>query len=185
MNNCILILFLLLLSACSGSGSSRIEVADKTPDSNKTFDENLINGNIRIETQTAKNESSKNFDCSDPNSYEIEKDRNDEFNLVNIIQGNKVVETLKLPTGLSQNGFALNWAKKTKSGFEISIEYGSRFYYQKDFGFVCKNRQFYLGTIKTTSFDKHDPENSGEERKIAVKSNVLLSNFKVEDYMTD
>jgi hypothetical protein len=186
MNQYIVIVILLLLNSCSTIDSSKIvEVNAITPNSNKRLNEKLVSNNVQNETLIIKNENSKTFDCSAPNSYKVERDRDDEFNLVNIVQNNKIVETLKLPTGLSQNGFAINWVKKKKSGFEISIEYGSRFYYQKDFGFLCKNSQLYLITIKTTTFDKHNPENSWKEYMTNVKPIVPLSNFRVTDYLTN
>jgi hypothetical protein len=182
MNRYILILTVIFLIACSEANSSKIAaVSEQTKISNKVLDEKLEINNV----QTHKNEDSKTFDCTASNDYKVEKDRDEEFNLVHIIQDDKIVETIKLPTGLSQNGFALNWAKKTKSGFEILIEYGSRIYYQKEFKFECKNHQIYLTSINTTTFDKNDPEKSWKKRKTNINPKVLLSNFKVTDYITN
>lgn len=186
MNNCVVIIFLLLLTACSKIDSSKnVEVNNKVPISHIVLDEKFGSNNLQNKNQKLKNEGSKPFDCSDSNGYKVEKNRDDEFNLVNIVQDDKVVETLKLPTGLSQNGFALNWAKKTQRGFEISIEYGSRFYYQKEFNFECKESQFYLTKIITNTFDKNDPKKSWRKRKTNIKPNIPFSNFKVTDYITN
>ncbi len=183
MNNFILIILLLIPTACSDFKSSKnVEDSDKTPISNEVI---LVSNNLQNNNLILKSEDSNKFDCSELNGYKVEKDRDNEFNLVNIVQDEKIVETLKLPTGLSQNGFALNWAKRTKSGVEISIEYGSRFYYQKNFIFECVNHQLYLTKINITTFDKHNPEKSWKERKTDVKPKVPLSNFKVTDYITN
>jgi hypothetical protein len=182
MSSYFLILIVFFLIACSEVNSSKIAEVNHQPTiSNKILDDKLEINNV----QTPKNEDSKTFDCSASNDYKVEKNRDEEFNLVNIIQDDKIVETIKLPTGLSQNGFALNWAKKTKSGFEMSIEYGSRFYYQKEFKFECKDHQLYLTSINITTFDKNDPEKSWKKRKTDINPNVLISNFKVTDYMTN
>jgi len=54
--------------------------------------------------------------------------RDSDANYVNIVRGDTVSHSIKLPTGAERNGFALDWAKKTKRGFQIQIEYGSRIF---------------------------------------------------------
>ena len=44
---------------------------------------------------------------------------------VNIVQGGRILKSIKLP-GQEGSGFSLNWTRKTKAGFEFSIEYGTR-----------------------------------------------------------
>ena len=175
-----------LFTNCSKSNSSGIEnVGNVEKHSINITNTKLEIKNENSEIETAKNDKSDIFDCSDPKSYKVEEDRNDKFHIINFIQNNEVVGTLKTPTGLTYNGFALNWARKTKLGFEVSIEYGSRFYYEKNFEFICKNHQLYLTRIKITTFDKNNPENSWKESKKVVKPNISLSNFEITDYITE
>ena len=81
-----------------------------------------------------------------------------------IKQGDKVLGSIRIFTGVERNGFALDEAKKTKTGFEISVEYGSRYYYHKRFIFICKRQRFYLSKVIVDSFDKVNPAPSGSIR---------------------
>ena len=77
------ILILLLLFLCAGSAiySSKIVKANaKPPIPNKTPDKNVLSA-----VSTTKYNDSKQFNCSNPNGYQIKTDRNDEFNFVNIV----------------------------------------------------------------------------------------------------
>lgn len=115
------------------------------------------------------------------NHYEYER------NLKKIyveLEGKKI-KTISLPSNLTVNGFSMNWLKKTEKGFEMSIEYGTILYYQKDFNFFCKNNTFYLGKIYIESFDKNKPEDSYEERTIIVKPLIPLTKFSINKYIED
>ncbi len=74
---------------------------------------------------------------------------------------------------------------KTKQGFEISIEYGSRYYYEKRFNFICKQKSFYLNQVKTTTFDKANPETSWKEYNKAIKPSLKLENFLIDNFTTN
>ena len=105
--------------------------------------------------------SSKTLRCGGPNAYSVDvvRDPIREADDVNIVQGGKLLKTISLP-GQEVNGFSLDWARKTKAGFEFSIEYGSRYYYHKQFIFICRRNKFYLSRVIVDSFDKHNPEKS-------------------------
>jgi hypothetical protein len=77
-----------------------------------------------------------------------------------ILKANKLLAKVNLPTKQEYNGFAVNWIKSAKTGFQLSIEYGSRIYYQKKFNFEYKQGNFYLKNIETESFDKQTNKNS-------------------------
>lgn len=79
-------------------------------------------------------------------------------------------------------GFSVNWIKETSVGFEISIEYGSRFYVQKNFQFIYENNSFYLKNIITSSFDKYSPEKYEKTIK-KLKKPFKVTNFKMEDFV--
>ena len=126
----------------------------------------------------------KTLDCNDPNGYGVVEVRESNANYVKIVRGDKVFETIKLPTEIERNGFAVNWAKKTKAGFEISVEYGSRYYYEKRFNFICKQHKFYLSKIIVTSFDKADPE-KWNTKVVRIKPNLPLEKFSINDFMLE
>ena len=120
--------------------------------------------------------------CQD---YRLETVREGESNLIKVIQENEITKIIKLPTGLSVNGFSLRDAKKSKDGFEFSIDYGSRLYYGKDFHFVCNDGGFYLTKIFVRTHDQADPENSSKESTVRVKPPVSLDDFSIADYMKE
>ena len=92
------------------------------------------------------------------------------------------MHTIQLPTEAELNGFAVNWVKKTKTGFEIAIEYGTRIYYAKRFIFVCRQRKFYLSTIRVESFDKHNPA-KWKRKVIRVRPNLPVEKFSVNNFI--
>ena len=131
-----------------------------------------------------KPEASKTFDCAEPDGYSVIEGQNPGTHDVNIIQGGKVFWTIRLPTDLERPNFSFNWAKKTKAGFEISVQYGSRYFYAKHFNFICKQHKFYLSKIIVESFDKHHPE-KWHTKVIRVKPNLPLEKFLIDDFMLE
>jgi len=107
--------------------------------------------------KTVITDSSPSFDCAAPNAYSVAEVWKQEARYVDIKQGDKVLGSIRIFTGVERNGFALDEAKKTQTGFEISVEYGSVIYYHKVFVFICRQHKFYLSKIKVDSFNKHNP----------------------------
>jgi hypothetical protein len=102
---------------------------------------------------------------------------------IDLTQNANIVKTINLPTQSDAQGFSLNWAKQNKGGFEISIEWGSRNYYNKQFNFVCKKDKFYLNEVIINTFDKQDPENSWKKYRTRIKPALPLEKFLITDYM--
>ena len=138
---------------------------------------------VNVEIPMVDSVTLSNLDCDNPNGYDVIEIR-DESNSVNIVKGNTIYKTIKFPTGLERNGFGFNWAKKTAEGFEISVEYGSRYYYDKRFNFICKQNEFYLNKIIVDSFDKNNPE-KWNTKVIKVKPNLNLDKFLITDFMNE
>ena len=105
--------------------------------------------------------------------------------ILNILSGEQIEGAIKIPTDSDAQGFALNSAEKTKKGFEITIEYGTRIYYRKRFNFMCKKGKFYLYEVKVESFDKFDPVsmNKPTRKRIKVRPNLPVKKFSVFDYL--
>ena len=122
--------------------------------------------------------------CDDPKGYTVEEGTEPGSNSAKIVRDGAVLHTIKLPTEAEVNGFAVNWVKKTKGGFEIAIEYGTRMYYAKRFNFICKQHKFYLSKIRVDSFDKQNPE-KWSRKVISVRPNVSLEKFSVTDFMLE
>jgi hypothetical protein len=128
--------------------------------------------------------ASRPVDCADPKGYSVEEGTEPGTHPVNIVREGRVLHTLKLPTGVDVNGFGFDWVKKTKEGFEIAIEYGTRIYYAKRFIFICRQHKFYLSKIRVDSFDKHNPE-KWSRKIIRVQPNLPLEKFFVTDFMRE
>lgn len=164
-------LFVCLVVGCS---------TDKLSDAVKVQNVKPI---VNVESPTVDSVTLNSLDCDDPNGFDVVEIK-DEGNSVNIVKGNTIYKTIKLPTGSERNGFGFNWAKKTAEGFEISVEYGSRYYYDKRFNFICKQNEFYLNKIIVDSFDKHNTE-KWDTKVIKVKPSVNLSKFLITDFMNE
>ena len=124
-----------------------------------------------------------NSRCGEPNGYSVDvvRDQIREADDVNIMQGGRILKAINLP-GQEVNGFSLISAKKTKAGFEFSIEYGSVNYYHKQFIFICRRNRFYLARVIVDSFNKHNPE-KWHKKVTRVNPNLPLENFKVTNFM--
>ena len=132
---------------------------------------------------SANNSSAKTLDCDDPKGYSVVEMRDAE-NSVNILRGDTVLHSIKLPNGVERNGFGFDWAKKTKEGFEIAIEYGSRIFYGKRFIFTCRRHRFYLSKIRVESFDRYNPE-KWSSKVVRVQPNLPLEKFSITDFMLE
>ncbi len=125
-------------------------------------------------------------ECAEASDYclKVVEDAEREAKNINLVIGSNVKSIIKLPSPSDINGYALNWAKKTDNGFEVSIEYGSRNYFNKSFEFVKKDETFYLTEIKVKSFDKQNPEKV-EKKTVKIQPSVSVDKFNIEDYMND
>jgi len=160
---------------------------------------NVSNKNLPVneessKTAVGKNGSSKTLDCNDPNGYSLvvveDPNRNIEETvtvpkILNIVVGDEIKTTIKIPTDSDANGFSLDSAEKTKQGFEISIQYGTRYYYEKRFDFVCEEGSFYFYKVKTEIRDKNYPENwdKPDKKEIQIKPNLPIEKFSMLDYL--
>ena len=129
-------------------------------------------------------DTSKTVDCAAPNGYSVAEVLRGDARYVDIAQGDKVLWSIRVYSGVERNGFALDEAKKTKSGFEISVEYGSRYFYHKRFIFICKQHKFYLRKVFVDSFDKHNPEHWWT-KEINVRPILPLEKFLLDDFMLE
>ncbi|MDA3616332.1 hypothetical protein [Polluticaenibacter yanchengensis] len=119
------------------------------------------------------------------NLLDIRYDSTDKREL-SIQKGKLIIGNIKIPTQKDIQGFAVNWIKETKSGFEISIEYGgSSRYYHKDFRFYYENGDFILKDILINTFDKRNPEDEKSYTKKIdmIKETIKGKDFKIADFL--
>lgn len=200
MSSCFAVWLLFIAAGCSPNNSARMTSFQNENAAIHNRNSNAPDRNVPVNQENSKNvvvknANSKTLDCNNPDGYSLvvveDPSRNIEEavttpKLLNIVVGDEVMTAIKIPTQSDANGFALNWAKKTKEGFEISVEYGSRYYFEKQFNFICKEDSFYLYKVKIESFDKNDPESMDkpDEKEIQIKPNLPIEKFSLFDYLT-
>jgi hypothetical protein len=175
--------FVFLLTAFVFSCQSQTVSKNLVSEPKKINDSTNV---IKIQEETSDDKdiiSTATLKCGDKIFDLVVEYKDDDSKIVNIKEGDTITKTINLPNQSEVNGFSLNWAKETKEGFEISIEYGSRLYYQKDFGFICKQNNFYLSEVKIATFDKHNPESSWKERSRIIKPELPLEKFLITDFL--
>lgn len=120
------------------------------------------------------------------NSYLILdlKDIDKYFRRILLLRDGVSIDTLCDLQQEDYNGFAVNWIKENKNGFEISVEYGSRIYFHKVFYFFYKRHSFFLSKISVKRFDKFKPEKS-ILRSVILKRPVCVDKFDLAKYLTN
>jgi hypothetical protein len=152
--------------------------------------------NINLNTMVYKNETSKPLDCDDPDGYSLvvitDPERASQNlgtvpQILNVVSGDKIRVAIKVPTDSNAQNFSLSSTERTKEGFNITIEYGSRYYYKKQLYFICKEGDFYLHRVMVESFDKNDPKSmSNWSRKVVkIKPNLPIEKFSIFDYLSN
>ncbi len=119
-----------------------------------------------------------------PNGYTVTETVKSGVHYVDIKQADAVLGSIRIFTDAERNGFALDEAKTTKTGFEVSVEYGSVVYYHKRFVFICKQHRFYLTRVFVDSFDKHNPEHWWK-KAVRVRPALPLEKFLLNDFMLE
>ena len=180
MRFAVLLLTLIVGWATDGSSITKKSHNENSPVS----DNNSLAARVsRLDRSSAYNKRSKTLAC-DPKEYSVEEFAEPGTHSVKIIRGEKVIHTIRLLSDEELNGFGFNWAKKTKEGFEISIQHGSVIFYEKTFIFVCTQHKFYLSKIRVDSFDRHHPQ-KWNRKVIRVRPNLPLEKFFITDFMRE
>jgi len=167
-----------------------LHLASKAPDSTPTVENRNINNTI------VDNRSTKSLDCNEPSGYSLvvvtDPDRNAQNSgtvprILKVVAGDETKAVIKIPTDSDANNFSLSSVEKTEEGFEITIEYGVRHYYRKQFDFICKGGEFYLHIVKVESFDEGDSESrkNWDKKEIKVRPNLPVEKFSIFDYLTN
>lgn len=161
------LLIILLLCSCKGQAHTHTEAKNTT------------------ERDTVKKVFLKN-EIYGSNEYAILLLWNPDNDLkeINIVNGNKNIATISLPTQDEFSGFSLDKIDETSEGFMLSAEYGSRFYFRKSFYFKFTGEHFLLYQVESKSFDKYNTEEESQETK-AINPPIDIESFKIADYLSD
>jgi hypothetical protein len=126
----------------------------------------------------------RRVDCSGPIGYSVSEVVKGEARYVDIKQGDRILGSIRIFIDSERNGFALDDVKKTTTGFEIAVEYGSRYFYHKRFIFICKQQKFYLSKVMVDSFDKVNPQRWWK-KETRVRPILPLEKFILDDFMLE
>lgn len=178
MKTCYVLLLILFIFSCQSRTTPRNSVSDS-----KEIVDNINVIKFQGETNDDEDIISKTIlKCGDK-VFTLVVRYKDDSKSIDLLEDKTVKNTINLPNQNEVNGFSLNQVKETKEGFGISIEYGSRLYYQKNFDFVCKQNSFYLREVKITSFDKHNPDSSWKETSRIINPKLPIEKFLVADFL--
>ena len=126
------------------------------------------------------------YSCQNWKHYKIVvKDNPDASSNLNVVNGTQLTYSLRLPSEQIFNNYVLDGTKKFKNGFELSVEFGSRYFFHKTFIFVCRNRWPELVQIKVDSFDKANPQEKGKYRNVLIRPRIPINRFILEKYLTN
>jgi hypothetical protein len=100
----------------------------------------------------------------------------------------EVVSKIKLPKEGEVKNFSLNSVKKTKTGFEVNVDWGgSLYHYELQFYFRCKGNNLYLYRVRKVSFSTTNSDRGFWDKKetkvITVKPNLPIEKFVMTDYL--
>jgi hypothetical protein len=199
MKVCFTVWLLSVAAGCSVNNSAKtadIQNGNTTVPSitSKALEKNPPVQNVNLKTTVFKNGDSKTVDCDDPNGFRlvVVPDPERPFpqfgvgaGILNIIAGDETKVAIKVPSDSGAQNFVLSPPEKTKEGFEITIDYGTRYYYQKQFNFICKEGNFYLNKVRVVSFDKFDPvsRDNWDRKEIKINPNLPVEKFSIFDYL--
>jgi hypothetical protein len=99
-----------------------------------------------------------------------------------VLNHNIPADSVLLPSADDFAGFSLNWIRESKTGFNLSFEYGTKNYYSKDFYFSYARDSFFLVKIKVQYFDMKKPE-KGKNSLIWINPKLVLGKFRLEDFL--
>jgi hypothetical protein len=188
MKVCFSVWLLSLAVGCSVNNSAKVTSLHNEDSAAQKQNSNALDKTLPF------NGNSKRLDCNDPRGYSLvvatDPDRDPkksvtESKILNIVAGNEIKGAIKIPTDSDAQNFSLSSTEKTAEGFRITIEYGVRYYYRKQFNFICKEGDFYLNKVDVESFDDADPKSRDrwDRKEIKISPEVPVEKFSMFDYL--
>lgn len=170
---------LILLTAFAVScGTANVSENANSGDGNITSNSDLANSGL--EKLAAKKITPK---CGGKTYSILIADKGGNQSIV-FAEGNNIRRTAKMPTQTDAANFSLDHFGETKNGFEIAVEYGSKYFYRKSFNFVCEKDEFYFDKVAIEKFEKNNPS---KITKSEVKMNPKepLERFSFTGFLID
>jgi hypothetical protein len=175
--------FLVVVTSwgCSVGGSSVMQMASsiQTPDLPR-----MVNAqNAPRPTPTTELEDSKSVKCGD-NDYELRVVRPYPDEYLNVeLSSSGHLSTIRTPGWNEYENF---WATTAiaKGGFDISVEWGTRYGREIHFSFKCKDARFVLVEVESEIFDKYDQSEKVESmrKRVIPISNIPFAEVSIEKY---
>lgn len=103
---------------------------------------------------------------------------------VTLFKGADEVRTERLPSQSEVKKFKLDPLRKTENGFEMSVEYGDRYYHSRRFEFECKEGAFHLEKMKADRFDTQNPSRVSK-KETPVRPSIPFEQFGLRLYLID
>lgn len=173
-------LLLILLTAFLFSCNTQKNFPDDTNSRNGNFTANSDLANSMSEKQIVKKLTprcgGKNFNILIASKYGNQH--------IILAEGNTIRRTVKMPTDSDAPNFSLDRFGETKNGFEIAVEYGSKYYYRKSFNFVCENDEFYFDKVGVEKFEKNNPSKI-TRKDVKMNPKEPLERFSFTGFLID
>ena len=103
---------------------------------------------------------------------------------VSLFKGADELRTEILPAPNEVKKFKLDPLRRTDSGFEMSVEYGDRYYHTKRFEFECDEGEYVLAKMRSERFDTRNPSRISRKES-AVKPRTTWDRFGLRLYLID
>lgn len=103
---------------------------------------------------------------------------------VTLFKGPDELRTEILPAPNEVKKFKLDPLRKTDDGFEMSVEYGDRYYHTKRFEFECDEGEFVFAKLRSERFDTRNPSRISKKES-AVKPRTTWERFGLRLYLID
>lgn len=173
-------LLLILLSAFLFSCNTQEKLSDDTNSTNGNFTANSDLANSVKDNQIVKKLSPK---CG-AKTFTILIANKGAGDHIILAEENKIRRTVKMPTERDAPNFSLDHFGETKDGFEIAVEYGSKYYYRKSFDFVCENGDFYFEKVGVEKFEKNNPSKI-TRKDVKMNPKEPLERFSFTGFLID
>lgn len=170
-------LILLIASVVSCGRTDAPENAN-SGDGNITSNSDLANSGL--EKSAVKKLTPK---CGGKTYNILIADKNGNQSIV-FAEGNNIRRNVKMPTQTDAANFSLDHFGETKNGFEIAVEYGSKYYYRKSFNFVCENGEFFFDKVAIERFEKNNPSKI-TKKDVRMNPKEPLERFSFTGFLID
>ncbi|MFV0387340.1 MAG: hypothetical protein ACK5NT_01185 [Pyrinomonadaceae bacterium] len=181
------IVSVILMFNCSNSGKAKNANVNSAQAPNAISNGLEVNSSTSPETNASPSETASvtpSDTKSDSVSVKIEHNEERNADDILVFVGSEEVGKIETPSFEDVNDFAVDEAKPNEKGFEFTVEYGSRYKYEKTFFFEKNGQVFSLSSIDVKSFDGANPDKSSQ-KTVKIDPQVSLDKFEISEYLKD